>query len=492
MPNIRDRFHAVDLVEPPDVFSDALRREPSGPVIGDERRTGKAAVIAVSLIVAVIAIGFATRAFSSGTATPGAAMNVPSDPCDLVTGEQVAQATGGRVTSIQQLDRSDYMVPPPSGTELPCEFVTNSPFRAIVVSTGQDTTAFDTVQSQAGRSVVPISGLGDEAFVDGKASMWVRVGDSYFSITAQQSSGDAAVAMFTELAQDALRSPQVNSVASPTDVSSRPLSFTPADGWYDKSYRHKAGSSDPSQAWTSNTPFAPGVQPPAFPDTSALAEGQVLVLAWQVVNQPPDPNNPNFPVTEGPVQLAEPSTGYEGMAPGITRSMMLAQVNGRYIQIEVYFGSEDPSSDMKSAAQAALDRLVVSPSLSSSPRSSVLSDALVGTQWMLTTVDGRQWPFHGMHRVSLSFETLHADRLGGYNGCNEYGAQWAISARDLTLSGQLLHVTGYGQTSLYCGGKSGWIEKRFAKVLRSDARARLGTDELRLSFGEGILVFSPM
>ncbi|MFL5792116.1 MAG: PASTA domain-containing protein [Actinomycetota bacterium] len=145
-----------------------------------------------------------------------------------------------------------------------------------------------------------------------------------------------------------------------TEGRSTPLSFAPADGWYDQTYTHKPGSSDPSQAWTSNMPFAAGVEPPAFPDTSTLAGGQILVLAWEVIQGPPDPTNPNFPIIEGPVQLVDPTSGYEGMAPGATRSRMLAQIDGRYIQVEVYFGSQDPSSDMKAAAQSALDRLVVS------------------------------------------------------------------------------------------------------------------------------------
>src|SRR3954471_4888426 len=120
MPDIRDRFHAVDQVEPPDVFSDALRRQPSHPPVRDARRNAKAAVIAVSLIIAIVAIGFAFPAFTPGTTTSGAAITVPSNPCDVVTATQVEQATGGAVKSVRQLDSSDYMVPPPSGTERPC------------------------------------------------------------------------------------------------------------------------------------------------------------------------------------------------------------------------------------------------------------------------------------------------------------------------------------------------------------------------------------
>jgi hypothetical protein len=38
---------------------------------------------------------------------------------------------------------------------------------------------------------------------------------------------------------------------------------------------------------------------------------------------------------------------------------MLAQVNGRYIQVRVFFGSSDPDDEALAVAQSALDRLVV-------------------------------------------------------------------------------------------------------------------------------------
>jgi hypothetical protein len=168
-------------------------------------------------------------------------------------------------------------------------------------------------------------------------------------------------------AADLARADQIVASIRSTEGPTTPLSFAPADGWYDQAYTHEPGSSDPSQAWTSNMPFASGERPPVFPDTSSIADGEVLVLAWQIHQGPPDPTNPNFPVIQGPVQLADPTTGYEGMAPGVTRSTMLAQIDGRYVQVEVYFGSQDPSSDMKAAAQSALDRLVVNPYLNSAP-----------------------------------------------------------------------------------------------------------------------------
>jgi hypothetical protein len=70
-----------------------------------------------------------------------------------------------------------------------------------------------------------------------------------------------------------------------------PLSFAPADGWYDQTYIHLQGSSDPSQAWTSNRPFDPTEQAPALPAPPTLDEGGVLVIAWEVVRATGRPLN---------------------------------------------------------------------------------------------------------------------------------------------------------------------------------------------------------
>lgn len=217
MPSLKDRFRDVDLIDPPDVWQRALEQEPSALVATHEPRRHRLATMAVAWVIAVAAIAVAVRAFSGGTSTPGAATTIPADPCGLVTTAQVEEATGGRVTATRRLDRSDYMVPPPSGSELPCEFVTDSRFGAIIVSTGiDDTTAFQTVLSQDRQNVTAIDTLGDQAFADGKASVWVRIGDSYFSLGAQRSAGDGAIAMLSQLARTALGSANVSSpIADP-------------------------------------------------------------------------------------------------------------------------------------------------------------------------------------------------------------------------------------------------------------------------------------
>jgi hypothetical protein len=216
--DLRDRLIAVrnGIVPREDegTLDDLRRRRRSR---GHRRR---AEVTAVSLLIAVVAIGFAVRAFSPGRgSSAGSAFAMPSDPCTLLTVPEIGQATGGQVTETRQLNSSDYMVPPSPGSPLPCEYVTDSRFGAILVATDPNgTTNFDTVNSEDPSSV-PVPGLGDEAFAGDKNSVWVRVGDSYFSITAQRGTGDEAVAMLTALARTALASPS-SDLPSPSATAS--------------------------------------------------------------------------------------------------------------------------------------------------------------------------------------------------------------------------------------------------------------------------------
>ncbi len=75
MPSLRDRFHDVDLVQPPDVWERALRREPSLPHPEREPLARRLTTIVVAFAIAVVAIGLVIRSFPSGSGTttgPGA------------------------------------------------------------------------------------------------------------------------------------------------------------------------------------------------------------------------------------------------------------------------------------------------------------------------------------------------------------------------------------------------------------------------------------
>jgi hypothetical protein len=150
----------------------------------------------------------------------------------------------------------------------------------------------------------------------------------------------------------------------PPSQAIAPLSFAPADAW-DSQAHGRTHPVDLSAAWTSNEPIDPRDQIPIEPHASitSLPPEGIFIDAWEVVpGELPDPNNPNFSVAKLPLTLPdEVSSNWEGFVPGIGRSTLWAQVNGRYIQIWIFYGTTDPSMELRAQAQLALDRLVVEP-----------------------------------------------------------------------------------------------------------------------------------
>src|SRR5262245_52435173 len=120
---------------------------------------------------------------------------------------------------------------------------------------------------------------------------------------------------------------------------------------------------------------------------------------------------------------------------------------------------------------------------SPSPPSGPTTQDLLGTRWVLSSIDGRDWPVGDEPDVTLTFRE---ERLGGFNGCNAFGARWE-------LDGRRLQVGSLYQTLIKCSGTTGWVERRLTAVL--GARPTLNPDitqELRLTAApEGVLVFSP-
>jgi hypothetical protein len=142
-----------------------------------------------------------------------------------------------------------------------------------------------------------------------------------------------------------------------------PLSFSNATGWESRAYSHPKGA-DPNLAWTTNEPAAITGRPARFPGTSLSSlDGEgIAIIAWQIGGAGGlDPlTHPDAHPTVDRFQLTPPSTAYEGqVSPDVSRSQMLAWIHGRLVQVDVYFGSLDPSADVLANAQAALDRLVV-------------------------------------------------------------------------------------------------------------------------------------
>jgi heat shock protein HslJ len=107
---------------------------------------------------------------------------------------------------------------------------------------------------------------------------------------------------------------------------------------------------------------------------------------------------------------------------------------------------------------------------------------LPGTSWELTYVDGRAWPVGDQREVTLSFSR---ERLGGFNGCNEYGARWR-------LAGKRLAVGRYLSTMMGCAGDAAWVEGRIFRILSASPVVSVTSGELRITARpEGVLVFEP-
>ena len=144
--------------------------------------------------------------------------------------------------------------------------------------------------------------------------------------------------------------------------------------------------------------------------------------------------------------------------------------------------SGEPSPATRSPTSSGGAASEVPDATGSPPPSAVVvvGDSLPGTLWTLTYVDGRSWPVGNAPEVTLSFDT---ERLGGFNGCNEFGARWR------TLDTRL-DVRGVSSTLILCHGPSAWVENRVHRILSASPTVSLGDGELRLTaIPEGVLTF---
>jgi len=109
------------------------------------------------------------------------------------------------------------------------------------------------------------------------------------------------------------------------------------------------------------------------------------------------------------------------------------------------------------------------------------ADKLTGTRWTLRTLGDR--PLLADTAISLSFDD---GTLGGYAGCNAYGATYSVGRTSLSL----------GETSITlqaCMDPPGVLEQeqRYMDLLRSVAAYRLADGRLDLldSSGRSVLVY---
>jgi hypothetical protein len=93
------------------------------------------------------------------------------------------------------------MVP---GSLRPCDYFTDGRNGAIVVYVNRTGARTFFARRGAGRNASPLRGLGDEAFQEGFASVFVRLGDGYFSIGTQKGAGRSGMSDLRRLATAAL------------------------------------------------------------------------------------------------------------------------------------------------------------------------------------------------------------------------------------------------------------------------------------------------
>jgi hypothetical protein len=374
---MREELRELDELDVPDDLWIRVRAlEPgSPPVTGPSHRRLAAAMVAVAVSVASMAVlmmSFGTappasitpaptgtpdppRAFDGWSVTVSAA-RVSIGPLRVTVGPVIAakrgwvqhsltiENTGDRAVTLADRRTSVFVGPPPKSllvSDWGCGYASSG--AGAPIHPGACLSYLDERVIRPGQQVVRTISLGKN--LPGMATL------------------TSGTYVFDQPLGYAVRGGQLHETSlrlaySISEVP--PLSFAPAAGWYDRSFTQRGGSSDPSQAWTSNEPLPASVRPPVIPDPTWLGTDDVLVIVWQVFEGARDPENPNFHVVDGGIPLTEPSIGYMGQSsPDMSRSNMLVQTNGRYLQVQAYFGSAHPSDETLAAAQQALDRLVV-------------------------------------------------------------------------------------------------------------------------------------
>jgi hypothetical protein len=140
-------------------------------------------------------------ACTGGSETPAPPL-LPSDPCALLTIHDVESATGSRVIRSGLVPESKMIVPT---DPKPCRYVTNGRDASIYVSVDPHGAAtFARYRDRDPVNDLAIKGVGDEAFVQGLATLWVRVGGGYFAVSTQHGAGPSAVEPLKKLAEAAL------------------------------------------------------------------------------------------------------------------------------------------------------------------------------------------------------------------------------------------------------------------------------------------------
>ncbi|HMJ00750.1 MAG TPA: hypothetical protein VK488_13010 [Gaiellaceae bacterium] len=141
------------------------------------------------------------------------------------------------------------------------------------------------------------------------------------------------------------------------------LAFTPALGW------NTLQSRDPHDdriqfVWGANVPFAGNDAATGEPVQTAksLPADGILIYA-STLPTIPDPSTSGYKDLQLPLALSDGnffSGQYENQpSPNVSEYRINAHVNGRYVYVEVMFGTANPNESMLDSAQTELSRLFV-------------------------------------------------------------------------------------------------------------------------------------
>jgi heat shock protein HslJ len=162
--------------------------------------------------------------------------------------------------------------------------------------------------------------------------------------------------------------------------------------------------------------------------------------------------------------------GDSGNEPVNVDGNAIPQTPGRYVlQLDVEFDQSSATFFLGVEATSA------------TPTSVQSVNELAGSSWSLASIDGAPVP-KGARPVTLQFT---ADRLGGVDGCNSYGAPYRVD-------GTSIQVDGFQSTAMMCTG-GGTMERAKAlyEGLRSATSFELTTDQLTITSPTTSLTFEP-
>ena len=167
---------------------------------------------------------------------------------------------------------------------------------------------------------------------------------------------------------DRAASPSPSSSASPAPAANHiylPPRFSEAPGWFTETSGGVAvDSGDVATSWASTAPFEPEQSFAGTPSRSlrALSGDDILIVASLPIPEqyPADLSNPNFQMQELDLAAAEYLPEWEGQPrPEVPLFRMLAVIEQQYVDVRVFFATQDPPPAQLARAQAQLDRLQI-------------------------------------------------------------------------------------------------------------------------------------